>query len=145
MHAELGWVLGCITTMPRLAHLPQFKEKSDKLKDIPLGLYIYPVLQSADILLYKLVQDFLRMYGMYIPNQKFDFIRISVFAIQQKSGKKSLISKMSRTFILHNINAEKLIKKHVNQDFFTIILFNLRYHYKYSYNILSISNFLIKF
>jgi tryptophanyl-tRNA synthetase len=39
--------------MPRLAHLPQYKEKSATLKDIPLGLYMYPVLQSADILLYK--------------------------------------------------------------------------------------------
>ncbi|XP_048509899.1 tryptophan--tRNA ligase, mitochondrial isoform X2 [Athalia rosae] len=53
MHAELCWVLGCLTTMPRLGQLPQFKEKSAKVKDIPLGLYIYPVLQSADILLYK--------------------------------------------------------------------------------------------
>lgn len=53
MHAELCWILGTITTMARLAHLPQFKEKSESLKNIPLGLYIYPVLQAADILLYK--------------------------------------------------------------------------------------------
>lgn len=52
-HAELSWVLSCLTTLPRLGHLPQFKEKSSKMTDIPLGLYIYPVLQSADILLYK--------------------------------------------------------------------------------------------
>ncbi|XP_014484248.1 PREDICTED: tryptophan--tRNA ligase, mitochondrial isoform X3 [Dinoponera quadriceps] len=53
MHAELCWVLASITTMARLAHLPQFKEKSESLKNVPLGLYIYPVLQAADILLYK--------------------------------------------------------------------------------------------
>lgn len=53
MHAELCWVLSCITTMARLTHLPQFKEKSESMKNIPLGLYIYPVLQAADILLYK--------------------------------------------------------------------------------------------
>lgn len=53
MHAELCWILGSITTMARLAHLPQFKEKSESLKNIPLGLYIYPILQAADILLYK--------------------------------------------------------------------------------------------
>ena len=52
-HSELCWILGCITTMPRLAHLPQYKEKSANLKDIPLGLFIYPVLQAADIMLYK--------------------------------------------------------------------------------------------
>lgn len=53
MHTELCWVLCSITTMARLAHLPQFKEKSESLKNVPLGLYIYPVLQAADILLYK--------------------------------------------------------------------------------------------
>lgn len=52
-HAELNWYLGCISTMARLAHLPQFKEKSANLKEIPLGLYLYPVLQAADILLFK--------------------------------------------------------------------------------------------
>ncbi|XP_011504701.1 PREDICTED: tryptophan--tRNA ligase, mitochondrial, partial [Ceratosolen solmsi marchali] len=53
MHAELSWILACLTTMPRLAHQPQYKEKSQTLKDVPLGLYIYPILQTADILLYK--------------------------------------------------------------------------------------------
>ncbi|XP_015126745.1 tryptophan--tRNA ligase, mitochondrial [Diachasma alloeum] len=53
MHAELAWVFGSMTTMPRLSQQPQFKEKSEKLKDIPLGLFTYPVLQTADILLYK--------------------------------------------------------------------------------------------
>lgn len=52
-HAELCWILGCLTTMPRLSHLPQYKEKSAKMKEIPLGLFVYPVLQAADILLYK--------------------------------------------------------------------------------------------
>lgn len=52
-HAELGWIFGCLTTMARLAHLPQYKEKSGKVKDIPLGLFVYPVLQAADIMIYK--------------------------------------------------------------------------------------------
>jgi tryptophanyl-tRNA synthetase len=52
-HAELNWILGCMTTMARLQHLPQYKEKTSMLKEIPLGLYVYPVLQAADILLYK--------------------------------------------------------------------------------------------
>lgn len=52
-HAELSWILGCLTTMPRLSHLPQYKEKSKSLKEIPLGLFVYPVLQAADILIYK--------------------------------------------------------------------------------------------
>ncbi|KAF5269312.1 hypothetical protein FQR65_LT02613 [Abscondita terminalis] len=52
-HTELAWYLSCISTMARLAHLHQFKEKSATLKEVPLGLYVYPVLQTADILLYK--------------------------------------------------------------------------------------------
>lgn len=52
-HSELGWILSCITTMARLTHLPQYKEKSAKLKEIPLGLYLYPILQAADIMLHK--------------------------------------------------------------------------------------------
>jgi tryptophanyl-tRNA synthetase len=52
-HTHLSWCLGCISTMARLAHLPTFKEKSANLRDVPLGLYIYPVLQAADILAYK--------------------------------------------------------------------------------------------
>ena len=52
-HAELCWILGCHSTVPQLARLPQYKEKAGKLKEIPLGLFLYPVLQSADILLYK--------------------------------------------------------------------------------------------
>lgn len=52
-HSELCWILGCITTMARLTHLPQYKDKSSKFKEVPLGLYLYPILQSADIMLYK--------------------------------------------------------------------------------------------
>lgn len=52
-HTELGWIFSCLTTMARLAHLPQYKEKSAKVKEIPLGLFVYPVLQAADILMYK--------------------------------------------------------------------------------------------
>ncbi|CAI9621881.1 unnamed protein product [Staurois parvus] len=53
-HAELGWVLGCMTSMPRIRHLPQWKIKSQSQKNEgSVGLFTYPVLQAADILLYK--------------------------------------------------------------------------------------------
>ncbi|KAL1138320.1 hypothetical protein AAG570_008384, partial [Ranatra chinensis] len=52
-HTMLCWVLGSLTTTARLAHFPQFKEKSALFKDVTTGLLIYPVLQAADILLYK--------------------------------------------------------------------------------------------
>ncbi|XP_054643688.1 tryptophan--tRNA ligase, mitochondrial [Dunckerocampus dactyliophorus] len=52
-HAELAWILGCLTSMPRLRHLPQWKMKSRQKNEGSVGLYTYPVLQAADILLYR--------------------------------------------------------------------------------------------
>ncbi|KAJ0178568.1 hypothetical protein K1T71_006391 [Dendrolimus kikuchii] len=52
-HAEMAWVLTCLATHARLAHLPQYKEKAAAMKEVPLGLLLYPVLQAADILLYR--------------------------------------------------------------------------------------------
>ncbi|KAL0963594.1 hypothetical protein UPYG_G00308360 [Umbra pygmaea] len=52
-HTELSWILGCLTSMPRLRHLPQWKMKSKQKNEGSVGLYTYPVLQAADILLYK--------------------------------------------------------------------------------------------
>ncbi|MBR4080068.1 MAG: tryptophan--tRNA ligase [Christensenellaceae bacterium] len=52
-HAELSWVLGCYTYMGELNRMTQFKDKSAKHADnINAGLYTYPVLMAADILLY---------------------------------------------------------------------------------------------
>ena len=53
-HAELAWILNCFTYMGELNRMTQFKEKAEKHKDnINAGLYTYPVLQVADILLYQ--------------------------------------------------------------------------------------------
>lgn len=53
-HAELGWILNCYTYMGELQRMTQFKEKSQKHADnINAGLFDYPVLMAADILLYQ--------------------------------------------------------------------------------------------
>jgi len=53
-HAELGWILGCLTPLGWLNRMTQFKEKAGKSHDMAgLGLYAYPVLMAADILVYK--------------------------------------------------------------------------------------------
>lgn len=49
---ELTWYLNCFTPFPMLANAHSFKEKSDKLADVNAGLFTYPVLMSADIILY---------------------------------------------------------------------------------------------
>ncbi|WP_114395217.1 tryptophan--tRNA ligase [Oleisolibacter albus] len=53
-HAELNWILACHTPLGWLNRMTQFKEKAGKHRDnAVLGLYAYPVLMAADILLYK--------------------------------------------------------------------------------------------
>ena len=52
-HAEGSWILGCVARMGLLNRMTQFKEKAGKDKEkASVGLYIYPVLMTADILLY---------------------------------------------------------------------------------------------
>lgn len=53
-HAELAWVLGCYTQFGELGRMTQFKQKSHQHADnITAGLFTYPVLMAADILLYQ--------------------------------------------------------------------------------------------
>jgi tryptophanyl-tRNA synthetase len=53
-HAELAWILGCITTLGQLNRMTQFKVKAGEERDeASAGLFTYPVLMAADILLYQ--------------------------------------------------------------------------------------------
>ncbi|MBR3233029.1 tryptophan--tRNA ligase [Candidatus Saccharibacteria bacterium] len=51
-HAELAWVLNCIATMGEMSRMTQFKEKSEGKDSTNVGIFDYPVLMAADILLY---------------------------------------------------------------------------------------------
>jgi tryptophanyl-tRNA synthetase len=56
-HTELTWVFNCVTSYGELSRMTQFKDKSDQLdggnKYVSAGLFTYPILQAADILVYK--------------------------------------------------------------------------------------------
>ncbi len=58
-HTELSWILSCVTSYGEMTRMTQFKDKSDQIagKDksafISAGLFMYPVLQAADILMYR--------------------------------------------------------------------------------------------
>ncbi|MBN2273602.1 MAG: tryptophan--tRNA ligase [Bacteroidales bacterium] len=58
-HTELTWIFSCVTSFGELSRMTQFKDKSDLLESggknafISAGLFTYPVLQAADILIYK--------------------------------------------------------------------------------------------
>ncbi|XP_064000029.1 tryptophan--tRNA ligase, mitochondrial isoform X1 [Pogoniulus pusillus] len=89
-HAELAWILGCLTNVPRLLRLPQWKMKrASQNNEGTAGLLTYPVLQAADILLYKstrvpvgedqvlhlelaqdIAQRFNKKYGEFFPVPK---------------------------------------------------------------------------
>jgi len=49
---ELAWYLNCFTPYPMLANAHSFKDKKDNLADVNAGLFVYPVLMAADILMY---------------------------------------------------------------------------------------------
>jgi tryptophanyl-tRNA synthetase len=58
-HVELCWILSCTTSFGELTRMTQFKDKGDQLREtdkdafVSLGLFAYPVLQAADILIYR--------------------------------------------------------------------------------------------
>jgi tryptophanyl-tRNA synthetase len=51
-HTELGWIFNCITTMPYLQRAHSYKDATAKGKEISVGLFDYPMLMAADILMY---------------------------------------------------------------------------------------------
>ena len=51
-HTELSWILGCFTSYGDLTRMTQFKDKERRAEFVSAGLFNYPVLQAADILLY---------------------------------------------------------------------------------------------
>src|SRR6516164_7242398 len=55
-HAELAWVLSCITGYGEASRMTQFKDKSARQENTTVGLFTYPILQAADILLYQAAQ-----------------------------------------------------------------------------------------
>ncbi len=53
-HSELAWILSCVARMGELRRMVQFKEKSKgETESVGVGLFTYPVLQAADVLLYR--------------------------------------------------------------------------------------------
>ncbi|MBC7472343.1 MAG: tryptophan--tRNA ligase [candidate division SR1 bacterium] len=51
-HSELAWILSCFSYMGEMGRMTQYKDKSEKHDNISVGLFTYPILMAADILLY---------------------------------------------------------------------------------------------
>ena len=52
-HSEMNWILNCVATMGELSRMTQFKDKSQGKESVNCGIFDYPVLMAADILLYS--------------------------------------------------------------------------------------------
>lgn len=69
-HTELAWILNCVTPMGRLSRIPTFKEKvRQNPGNINMGLFGYPILMAADILLYK--SSIVPVGGDQVPHLEF--------------------------------------------------------------------------
>lgn len=86
-HAELGWLFNCVTPMGWLSRMTQFKDKAGKQQDqASLGLFAYPALMAADILLYQ--PDFVPVGAD--QKQHLELTRDIAGAINRKFGKELL-------------------------------------------------------
>lgn len=83
---ELTWYLNCFTPYPMLANAHSFKDKSDRLSDVNAGLFDYPVLMAADILLYD--ADFVPVGKD--QKQHLEMTRDIAGAINTQTGKEVL-------------------------------------------------------
>ncbi|CAF1644163.1 unnamed protein product [Rotaria magnacalcarata] len=52
-HIQLSWLLSTLTTVQKVGHIPTYKSKVKDESSVPLGFFLYPVLQTADILVFK--------------------------------------------------------------------------------------------
>jgi len=120
-HAQLAWVLNCYTYMGELSRMTQFKDKSARHEDnINAGLFTYPVLMAADILLYQtelvpigvdqkqhleLARDIAtRMNGLYgdifkIPEPWIPKVGAKIMSLQEPDKKMSKSDPNENAFI----------------------------------------------
>jgi len=132
-HSELAWVLNCYTYMGELSRMTQFKDKSAKHADnINAGLFTYPVLMAADILLYQadlvpvgedqkqhleitrdIAERFNSIYGetFKIPDAYVTKIAARVMGLQNPTSKMSKSSTDANDCVFLTDDANVILKK----------------------------------
>ena len=112
--SELSWYLGCFMPFSRLSLAHSFKDKADNLEDVNAGLFTYPVLMSADILLYD---------AAYVPVgkdqlQHVEFARDVARRINSHYGKDVFVIPESKTsedvMIVPGVDGRKMSKSYNN-------------------------------
>ena len=110
---ELTWYLSCFTPFPMLANAHSFKDKSDRLSDVNAGLFMYPVLMAADILLYD---------ANFVPvgkdqKQHLEMTRDMATAFNNKYGETFVVPEAlidERVMIIPGIDGQKMSKSYNN-------------------------------
>ncbi|OQB15271.1 MAG: Tryptophan--tRNA ligase [Firmicutes bacterium ADurb.Bin193] len=132
-HAELAWVLGCYTYMGELSRMTQFKDKSTRHADnINSGLFTYPILMAADILLYQtdlvpvgsdqkqhleLARDIaIRFNGIYgdvftVPEPYIGEVGARVMSLQDPTKKMSKSDENPNSYIAMLDDTDTIIRK----------------------------------
>lgn len=132
-HAELTWILNCYTYMGELSRMTQFKEKSQKHEEnINAGLFTYPVLMAADILLYQadlvpvgedqkqhleitrdIAARFNNLYGdvFKIPEAYIPKVGARIMSLQAPDSKMSKSDTNKNSYILLLDSPGEIIKK----------------------------------
>ncbi len=132
-HAELNWVLNCYTYVGELSRMTQFKDKSAKHADnINSGLFTYPVLMAADILLYQadlvpvgedqrqhleitrdIAERFNNIYGetFKIPEGYIPKIAARIMGLQDPTSKMSKSSSVPNDSIFLNDEPDVIMSK----------------------------------
>jgi len=125
---ELMWYLNCVTPYPMLANAHSFKDKADRLSDVNAGLFTYPVLMAADIILYNadivpVGKD--QLQHLEITRDiatRFNFLFGDTFVIPvAETDKNNLIipgtdgQKMSKSYnnYINIFESEKVLKKQI--------------------------------
>ena len=132
-HAELAWILNCYTYMGELSRMTQFKDKSQRHEDnINAGLFTYPVLMAADILLYKadlvpvgedqrqhleitrdIAERFNKIYGdtFVIPDAYISKSSARIMGLQDPASKMSKSTTNENDTIFLDDDPDTIIKK----------------------------------
>ena len=132
-HAQLSWVLSCSTQYGELGRMTQFKDKSAKHADnINTGLFTYPVLMAADILLYgthyvpvgadqkqhvELARDIAQRFNnnysetFVLPEPMIPKVGARVMSLQEPTKKMSKSDTNEKSYILLTDTADVIMKK----------------------------------
>ena len=132
-HAELAWILNCYTYMGELNRMTQFKEKAQRHPDnLNAGLYTYPVLMAADILLYQtdmvpvgvdqkqhleiardIAMRFNKIYGevFKIPEPYIGKASAKIMSLQEPDKKMSKSDTNVNSFVLMLDDPDTIVRK----------------------------------